>query len=360
VFAGIVLVCLVTGAAFALAERRVLGTWQPSRRIALAAAAVVTVAVLGGLVAVDAPAQFDAFRTSPASAGSPETLRDHFLSSSSSGRWQLWASAVDQFETAPIGGRGAGSYESWWAEHGTLPVFVRNAHSLYLETLGELGLLGLLFLAAFVVAGLALGASLVARTGAPFRYQPAAPLAVFAAFAFAAALDWVWQLPAIGLVAVACVGLLAGAASEGPAPAGARPPPLSPRAVAVLTAVVLIPLCVFAALDTVAQLRLGESERAASRGDGEAAISEAHAARALEPWSAAPLLRLALAEERYGSLAVARTAIEEAVRRDGSDWRLWLIAARLEAKAGDVRAAGRSLARARSLNPRSPLFAGSR
>jgi hypothetical protein len=338
----------------------VLGSWHASRRVALGAAAVVVVIVLGGLVAVDAPAQFDAFRTSPVTAGSPETLRAHFLSSSSSGRWQLWASAIDEFETAPIGGRGAGSYESWWAEHGTLPVFVRNAHSLYLETLAELGLVGLLLLAAFVVGSLALGVSMVARTSTRFRYQPAAPLAVVVAFGFAAALDWVWQLPAIGAVAVACAALLAGAASEGPAPEGTREPLLSPRAVSVVTAVVLLPLCALAVLDAVTQLRLVESEHAAARGDGGAAISEAQAARALQPWSAAPLLRLALAEERYGSLQVARTAIEEAVRKDAADWRLHLIASRLQAKAGDVEAAARSLDAARSLNPRSPLFAGSR
>jgi tetratricopeptide (TPR) repeat protein len=103
---------------------------------------------------------------------------------------------------------------------------------------------------------------------------------------------------------------------------------------------------------------LAQSERAASRGDGQSAIAHAQAARALEPWSAAPLLRLALAEERFGSLAVARAAIDRALRKDNADWRLWLIASRLQAKDGDIAAATRSLAEARRLNPRSPIFAG--
>jgi hypothetical protein len=130
------------------------------------------------------------------------------------------------------------------------------------------------------------------------------------------------------------------------------------RVVAVAVAVAMLPLFLVAALEVATDLRLGRSERAAARDDGTAARSEAQAARALEPWSATPLLRLALVEERFGSLRIARAAIDEAVRKDSSDWRLRLIAARLEAKDGDVAAATRSLAEARSLNPRSALFAG--
>ena len=72
--------------------------------------------------------------------------RSHLISSTGSGRWQLWTSAVDEWETKPVFGRGAGSYQSWWMEHASLPLFVRDAHSLWLETLAELGLVGLLLL----------------------------------------------------------------------------------------------------------------------------------------------------------------------------------------------------------------------
>ena len=47
-----------------------------------------------------------------------------------------------------------------------------------------------------------------------------------------------------------------------------------------------------------------------------------------------------------------------AIARNSRDWRLWLVSARLSAKAGDVQAARRSLCRAAELNPRSPLFSG--
>ena len=51
--------------------------------------------------------------------------------------------------------------------HGSIRYFVRDAHSLWLETLGELGLVGLLLLAGFFVAALRRG-----RAGAAARARP--------------------------------------------------------------------------------------------------------------------------------------------------------------------------------------------
>jgi O-antigen ligase len=357
VLVGVLTVCLVTGGAFALAEQRVLRAWHPSRRIGTAALVAAGVFVLAGLVAVDVPARYEAFKRSPLAAESAVTSnRSHFLSSGSTGRWQLWSSALDEFRSAPVLGGGAGSFEAWWAEHGTLPVFVRNAHSLYAETLAEVGLVGFAFLLAFLAGGLTVGVSLVRRTRPHARYQPAALVAAIAGFATAAALDWVWQLPAIGAIAVACIALLAGAASEQVEGAPAGPDPRAAKGVAVVVAVVLLPLVMLATVDAATQIRLGGSVRAAARGDGAAAVTDAQAARALEPWSAKPLLQLGLVEERFGSLPVARAAVDEAVSKDPGNWRLRLIAARLQAKVGDVKAASRSLRAAAALNPRSPLF----
>jgi hypothetical protein len=196
----------------------------------------------------------------------------------------------------------------------------------------------------------------VIRTTPELRYQPAAALAAFGAFAVAAALDWVWELPAVGAVGIAALGLIAvwrsGADEREP-----RAETRAARVVAVTVGAVALVLFALATLDVAAQLRLDANERAADRRDGSASVTEAQAARALEPWSAVPLLRIALAEERFGSLGVARAAIELGVVKDPTDWRIRVVAARLEAKTGDIEAATRSLATARALNPRSPLFA---
>ena len=106
--------------------------------IALGAIAVLAV----GVAAYDPVDKFETFKKpSGPDVGLVEGdfTRSHLISSTGSGRWQLWTSAVDEWETKPALGRGAGSYQSWWMEHASLPLFVRDAHSLWLETLAELG-----------------------------------------------------------------------------------------------------------------------------------------------------------------------------------------------------------------------------
>ena len=57
---------------------------------------------------------------------------------SSNGRVPYWEAALHEFSAHPLVGGGSGSFEVWWAQHrGEKGGFVRDAHSLYLETLGR-------------------------------------------------------------------------------------------------------------------------------------------------------------------------------------------------------------------------------
>ena len=102
--------------------------------------------------------------------------------------------------------RGAGSYESWWAQHASFTYFLQNAHSLYLEVLGELGAVGLLLLGVAFAAGLVGGIDRVRSGRAGLRATHAALMAVFVAFLVGAAVDWIWQLAAVAAVALAGLG----------------------------------------------------------------------------------------------------------------------------------------------------------
>jgi Tfp pilus assembly protein PilF len=111
------------------------------------------------------------------------------------------------------------------------------------------------------------------------------------------------------------------------------------------------------ALPLLAQLKISASQAAVRASDTGTALEAADAARALEPWAASPYLQLALVEEQSGEIRSALAFIHDAIRRDRSDWRLWLVAARLQVKAGRPDAARTSVARVEALNPRSPLLA---
>jgi len=343
----LVATALVLSAGFAVGSRLVAGV-RPPRALGWAVAATVLLLALAGTVAADPVDRFESFRSPEVPA--PSSGND-FGSASSTGRWQHWAAAVEQWQTAPAIGRGAGSYEAWWAEHGSLPIFVRDAHSLYLETLGELGLVGAVLLVTAFGVALVAGARRALTADGP-GMTAAAATAAFLAFALAAAFDWMWEMTAVGAVGMALLGLVTAAPPGPPGGAGGRLLPL--RLAAGVAALV------FAGAQ--ATLLLGEhelrqSEAAVRQEDAEAAVAHARRARDLLPWAASPRLQLALVAEELGDVESSRRWIRQALARDESDWRLWLVSARIEVRAGEIATARRHLDKAIELNPRSSLFA---
>jgi hypothetical protein len=352
----IFLICVGAGAAlFARIE------FLPTLRMAPAAGrAAVALAVFGVAIGVafSHPVRhFEAFKQPPPPLPPNEFVQSHLFSVNGSGRWQFWGASLDEFASKPVEGRGAGSFEAWWAQHGSLGLFVRDAHSLYLEVLGELGAIGAILLFAALLCALAIALQGLVRAPPGERTIRAALLATGTAFLFALGIDWMWELTAVSIVGFACLGLLCGL--------GTGPEPEEPRrrrrpSLALVLPVTVIGLAVIATqgIALVAQGRLDASRAAVERRDTQAALSAAKGARDVEPWASTPYLQLALIEEQAGYLGQAERRIVQAIKRDREDWRLWLTRARIQTKRGHIAAARKSLARARSLNPRSLIFTG--
>jgi O-Antigen ligase len=109
-----------------------------------------------------------------------------------------WAVAWHEYQAHPLLGSGAGTFARHWRHERPLPLDVRDAHSLYLETLAEVGPLGLLFVVT------ALGAPLVVvrrRRGGP---ASAALPAAYVAFVLHVGIDWDWEMPVVMLAGLAC------------------------------------------------------------------------------------------------------------------------------------------------------------
>ena len=82
-------------------------------------------------------------------------------------RYQYWVAAVHAFDSKPLIGIGPGTFQFYWAQHGSIYEFVRNAHSLYLETLAETGVLGGALVIAFLLLLLVSGVARALRARAP-------------------------------------------------------------------------------------------------------------------------------------------------------------------------------------------------
>jgi hypothetical protein len=359
----IVLACSVTAGSYALGCRYWPSEWRLSRRSQRAVAVAAVLIGLGLVVAAHPVRRFEVFKQPPQQFEPSEpggVIRAHLLSGNGSGRWEFWTSAVDEWKTKPLVGRGAGSYEAWWAQHGGLAYFVKDAHSLYLETLGELGIVGLLLLVGVLVGGIAVGVSRLGRLDAETRVMCASLIAVVAGFGVGAGLDWIWELTAVTVVAVACLALLVCAATL-PRPSEAGTPRLGMTVTGRRVAIGAVTAAAVVAVLSAGDQLIGETKLEASRSatadrNLTRAFDDALDARDLQPWAATPYLQLALVAERQDRLRTASSAIEEATDRAPQDWRLWLVRARIETKRGMVKAGLQSLRRARALNPRSPLF----
>ncbi|HEU4943997.1 MAG TPA: O-antigen ligase family protein, partial [Solirubrobacterales bacterium] len=199
-----IVVCLLVGGVQAAISLALVNGKRPrwaqvSRRHSLAGLAVAALLLLFAAAAVGAPGRasdgWDEFKR----GGAPGSGTSRLSSVAGQSRYQFWSAAVDENATKPLTGTGSGTFELWWARNGTTDETVRDTHSLYLQTLGELGIVGLLLLAAFLVAVLGGGARQLLRTDASQRSQLAAALAGCVAFCLTAVVDWMWQLPVLSV-----------------------------------------------------------------------------------------------------------------------------------------------------------------
>ena len=125
---------------------------------------------------------------------------------SPTGRIELWRVAIRMAGEKPVAGAGTGSFSRRWSiERTNKDAYVLQPHSLELETLAELGVIGVAFLAA--VLG---GVFWCARAGVRRdRAIGASVSGALAAFLLIASVDWVYVF--VGLIVP--VFLLAGALS---------------------------------------------------------------------------------------------------------------------------------------------------
>lgn len=239
-------------------------------------------------------------------------------------REDFWRVAVRDARDAPALGTGAGGFQHSYLLDRESDETPRDAHSVELELLGELGVPGL---ALFVcgLAGAAAGALRFRRLGPAAAALSAGALASGTYWLAHASIDWFWAYPALTAPTLALLG--SGCAPAVLAPAGEPSRRWRPAAAAaaVALAAVSIPLYLserytndayrhwgsdlsgaYAALDRAADLNplsdeplLAEGAIAREAGDRERAIDAFRAAGEREPeqWAAHYFLGLLLTPE---------------------------------------------------------------
>lgn len=343
---------------FLTRRRRRPAALQISRRRARAITTALLATVVVAIVALAASGTvhslWEQFKRPSAPTGHSEYVR--LLSISGSHRYQYWQAAVSAFRSHPVKGIGPGTFEFYWAQHNTLAEFVRNAHSLWIETLAEAGVVGFVLILTFFVWVLGAGAVRALRVPAPdrtdLRLERATAVAGVAAFCAAAAFDWVWQIGVIPLVAMLLAAVAVG--GDGATGSGRLWRPTARARIALGLAALPALWAIAVPLATTVAVR--SSQSAASQGNFRAALDHAASAQQLEPGAASPRLQRALVLEQLRNVSGASQAIAAALAREPTNWRIWLVASRIATEADQPATALSDYRRARALNPTSPIF----
>lgn len=352
----IVLVCAVVAGLIRLAalslDRR-LDAWSPlriptSRVIAAVAAAVLVVVVVGA--AAGAPhrisQKWDHF-VHENNVGHTENPSARLSSVGNDGRIPQWKAAVEAFEEAPLFGKGAGTYALQWAQRRPYDFTVINAHSLYVEVMGELGIVGLLLVVGLMLAFL-VGA---ARR---LRGRDRQVFAVFIAMAVVwmahAGIDWDWQMPAISLWLFALGGLALARPIREPRE---RVEVVAGRVPRLVAAVCVGVLAITPVVVAISQVRLESALTAFDANECPAAINSSLASLSALGVRPEPYEIIGYCDARFGEYKLAEEAMESAVSRDPENWEMHYGLALVRAAAGKNPMP--ELGEARRLNPLEPM-----
>jgi hypothetical protein len=240
-------------------------------------------------------------------------------SAGNNGRAELWKVALAAFSDEPLHGYGASTFGLQLDHRGTGEIKVEDAHSLYLESLAELGIVG--FLLVCGVLALILGAFVKAARG-PDRALGGALFGAGLAWALEAGLDYMWEYPAITLWLFAAGGLALTARRTATAPRPVRSAVARRRHVVLAVGVALACLGLlilpWRAYRSDGPLR--GAQRAFANHDCPSTVSDAQRAIAALPARPEPYVLMGYCRAMMHEPQLALSAMKQAVKRDPDNW----------------------------------------
>ena len=260
-----------------------------------------------------------------------------------SNRRDFWRVALDQGGDDPLNGGGAGSFAVVYLQDRDSPETPNDPHSVEMLMWSELGAVGVLLLASFVVASVLAGLR-TRRLGPAAAALVAGSLTSGAYWLVHSSYDWLWHYPAVTAPVMFLLGAAAAPALRGAAAnlGRVRYAAMAPFALALLIA---IPLFL--------------SQRYANRaydeypGDPGAALSDLDRAIDLDPYDPQPLLGKGVIESRLGRRDQALESFREAIDRMPEGYAGHYFLAR-ELTGADPAAARAEVQEALRLNPLDP------
>lgn len=265
-------------------------------------------------------------------------------------RYDYWRVAAVTFAHEPLRGVGAGNYDFDYFRQRRTSEDIRQPHSLPLQTLAELGVLGGIALGLFVFAVLAAIWRLTrSRTdGAETPTWVLAAAGIFVAWTVHSAVDWTHLMPADTALALGAAATLLAPWHRGADLVARRP-------------LVAVPVLLICAASLAGAAGLGRFARADGLADEaqlliakDPAEAASRASKSLDLNGTSLRARYikAAALARRGDSGRATVVLRDAARREPHRYLTWALLGDLAVRRGRLAQAQRQYARASRLNPR--------
>ncbi len=274
-----------------------------------------------------------------------EDQRDRLAATSANGRIEHWQVALKAWRDEPVLGTGAGTYGKVWARERESSFNVQDAHSLFFETLSELGVVGLALLGVALLTPLIA----VALRRREDRMLWSAVMALSLTWAVHAGIDWDWEMPALTLPIVALLGAACARDTAPPDDIRKGRVPQLGRLPRLLVGLGILLLMITPVRVGLSQHYLQQSLTAFQAGD--CSLSAARALQAIDMVGSRPqgFELLGYCDAKVGQHVLARRMLRAAQKRDPGSWDLHYGMALVRSVAGlDPRPEFR---RAHRLNP---------
>jgi UDP-GlcNAc:undecaprenyl-phosphate GlcNAc-1-phosphate transferase len=277
-------------------------------------------------------------------------------------RYDYWRVAWKAFETHPLGGLGAGNYSAYYFKQRRVAESIQNPHSFELQTLSELGIIGILLLVMMVV-GVAIGARRLraaARSSPGARTLLVATLGAVIVWFVDSSGDWMQLLPGVMAIALVAAAVLCrpgdldtvGHGAPVRKKAGRLPALAGVAAVAFVLAVTGAGL----ARTGLVQIYLGDA-RGELGSHPAAAIRDAGRVLRLDAANLDAYYVKAAGQARFNQAAAAHSTLIAAAREDPADFVSWTLLGDLEVRLHNFAAARTFYERAHKLDPLDPQIA---
>jgi hypothetical protein len=339
-----------------------VGSWLLVIPVALALAVA---AASAGRIEHDVSDQWHAFThlAAPTASGSAaSSASESRLLSGVGNRYDYWRVAWRVWREHPVLGVGAGNYSRPYYELRTTGEDIEQPHSLELQALSELGLVGGLLLLGFL-GGIGWGALRMRDRAAHSQLSRGllvAGLGAFVAWLAQTSVDWMHLLPGLTAAALAAAAALVSRESQpASAEASGRESWLARRltgrsALALGASAVIVTLIVAGAslsrqgLADLYRSR-AESELAAHPAD---ALADANRSLGIDPDAMQSYYLRAAALARFDQAAAAAAALEDALAREPGNFVTWALLGDLAVRERKLVEAKSDYVRAHQLNPR--------